>query len=91
MLFAFIYIKLTSDVYLNVIDAPYINLFNHEEHLAFNNLKEMIVYLETAIVIFLGGCFTLRDIRYIFFVGGLFIIFQIAFAFKALYYKEKEQ
>lgn len=90
MLLAFIYVELSSDAYLDVTDAPYINRFNNEEQLAFNNLKEMIEYFGTAIGIFMCGMALLFDARYIFLVGSVFIIFQIVFAFKSLYYKEKE-
>lgn len=90
ILLAFIFIKLSSDAYLDITDAPYVNRFLNEEQLAFNNLKEMIEYIGTGIGIFLCGVALEYGVRFIFLVGSLFIAFQIGFAFYALYLRNKE-
>lgn len=91
ILLAFIFIKLSSDTYLDITDAPYVNRFKNEEQLAFNNLKEMIEYIATGIGIFFCGIALVYGVRYIFLVGGLFIMLQIAFALYALCLRIKEQ
>ncbi len=90
ILLALIFIKVSSDAYLDVTDAPYVNRYSNEEQLAFNNLKEMIEYVGTGIGIFLCGIALSQGVRYIFLVGFLFIIAQILFAFYALCLKNKE-
>lgn len=87
---AFVFIKLSSDAYLDITDAPYINRYSNEEQLAFNNLKEMIAYVATSIGIFLCGIALLFGVRFIFLVGSLFIMAQIGFAFLALNLRNKE-
>lgn len=67
ILLAFIFIELSSDAYIDVVDAPYVNRFSNEEQLAFNNLKEMIEYIGTGIGIFLCGIALIYGVRYIFF------------------------
>lgn len=89
-LVAFVFIKLSSDAYLDITDAPYINRYNNEEQLAFNNLKEMVEYVATSIGIFLCGIALLFGVRFIFLVGSLFIMAQIGFAFWALNLRNKE-
>lgn len=89
-LVSFIFIKLSSDAYLDVTDAPYINRYSNEEQLTFNNLKEMIEYVATSIGIFLCGIALLFGVRFIFLVGTLFIIAQIGFSFLALSLRNKE-
>ena len=90
ILLAFIFIKLSSDAYIDITDAPFVNRYNNDEQLAFNNLKEMVEYIGTGIGIFLCGIALSYGIRFIFLVGGLFITMQIGFAFRALYLKNKE-
>ncbi len=84
ILLAFIFIKLSSDAYIDITDAPYVNRFNNEEQLAFNNLKEMIEYIGTSIGIFFCGIALTYGVRFIFLVGGIFIMLQIGFALYAL-------
>jgi len=50
----------------------------------------MIEYLGTAIGVFLCGITLNLGLRYIFLISSLFIVFQIAFAFYALYLRNKE-
>lgn len=90
ILLAFIFIELSSDAYLDITDAPYVNRYNNDEQLAFNNLKEMIEYVATAVGIFLCGIALLYGVRYIFLIGILFIMAQIAFAYLALNLKNQE-
>lgn len=90
ILLAFIFIELSSDAYLDITDAPYVNRYNNDEQLAFNNLKEMIEYVATAVGIFLCGIAFLYGVRYIFLIGILFIMAQIAFAYLALNLKNQE-
>ena len=78
--------ELSSDAYIDITDAPYVNRYNDEDQLAFNNLKEMIEYVATSIGVFLCGWALLYGIRYIF----LFILFQILLAFYALYLRKQE-
>ncbi len=86
ILLAFIFVELSSDAYIDITDAPYVNRYNDEDQLAFNNLKEMIEYVATSIGVFLCGWALLYGIRYIF----LFILFQILLAFYALYLRKQE-
>lgn len=90
MLISLVFIELSSDAFLDITHAPYINRFDSEDQLSFNNLKEMIEYLGTAIGVFLCGITLNLGLRYIFLVSSLFIVFQIAFAFYALYLRNKE-
>lgn len=90
ILLAFIFVELSSDAYIDITDAPYVNRYNDEDQLAFNNLKEMIEYVATSIGVFLCGIALLYGIRYIFLVSSVFIILQIILAFYALYLKNQE-
>lgn len=90
MLLSFLYIKLSTDAYLDITHAPYINRYDNESQLAFNNLKEMIEYLGTSIGVFLCGITLVYGLRYIFLVSSLFIALQLTFAFYALYLRNKE-
>lgn len=90
MLLSFLYIKLSTDAYLDITHAPYINRYDNESQLAFNNLKEMIEYLGTSIGVFLCGITLVYGLRYIFLVSSLFIALQLIFAFYALYLRNKE-
>ena len=90
MLLAFVFIKLSSDAFLDIAHAPYINRYDSEEQLSFNNLKEMIEYIGTAVGVFLCGTILVYGLRYIFLVSSLFIALQIIFAFYALYLRNKE-
>lgn len=90
ILITFIFVELSSDSYIDVTDAPYINRYNSDLQLSFNNLKEMIEYLGEGIGLFLGGIALSIGLRYIFLVGIIFIALQILFAFKALKYRNEE-
>lgn len=90
ILIAFVFIKLSTDAYLDITHAPYVNRYSNEEQLGFNNLKEMVEYIGTGIGIFLCGIALSYGVRYIFLVGSLFIMAQLGFAFYALYLRNKE-
>lgn len=90
ILIAFIFIGLSSDAYIDITDAPYVNRYSNDEQLAFNNLKEMIEYIGTGIGVFLCGMALTFSIRYIFLVGILCVLAQISFAFYALKLRNKE-
>lgn len=90
ILLAFIFVELSSDAYIDITDAPYVNRYSDEDQLAFNNLKEMIEYVATSIGVFLCGWALLYGIRYIFLVSSVFILFQILLAFYALYLRKQE-
>ena len=90
ILLAFIFVKLSSDAYIDITDAPYVNRYNNEDQLAFNNLKEMIDYVGTGIGIFLCGIALAYGVQNIFLVGSIFISIQIIFAIYALNLKNKE-
>ncbi len=90
ILIAFIFIFLSSDAYTHITDAPYVNRYNNDEQLAFNNLKEMVDYIATSIGIFLCGIALNYGVRYIFLIGSIFIAIQIVFAFYALNLRNQE-
>ncbi len=90
ILLAFIFVELSSDAYIDITDAPYVNRYNDEDQLAFNNLKEMIEYVATSIGVFLCGWALLYGIRYIFLVSSVFTLFQILLGFYALYLRKQE-
>ena len=91
MLIAFVYVELSSDMYIDITDGAYVNRYSNEEQLPFNNLKEMIEYIGTGIGVLLCGFALLYKINYIFLVGSFFITIQIGFAFYSLYLKNQEQ
>lgn len=91
ILIAVIFQKLSSDAYVHISDAPYVNRYNNEEQLAFNNLKEMIGYIATSIGLFLCGIALKYGVHYIFLVSSIFIAIQIIFALYALYLRNNER
>ena len=90
ILIAIIFTKISSDSYVSITDAPYINRYQNEYQFAFCNLKEMVGYAGRAIGAFLCGLVISNDIRYIFVIATIFIVFQIIFAFRGIYQREKE-
>jgi len=92
-LMAIIFVRLLSESYSHVTDAPYVNRFTADEQLAFCNLKEMVNYLSKAIGNLMCGIALAMGTRYNFLFALIFIVFQTFFAFKALklYNKEKKE
>ena len=92
-LMAIIFVRLLSESYSHVTDAPYVNRFSADEQLAFCNLKEMVNYLSKAIGNLMCGIALAMGTRYNFLFALIFIVFQTFFAFKALklYNKEKKE
>ena len=90
-LLAIIYVRLLSESYGHISDAPYVNRFGNENQLAFCNLKEMINYLAKSVGNLLCGIALTLGTRYIFFFAIIFVIFQIIFGFQALNLRLKEK
>lgn len=90
ILLSFIYVKISGDTYIDVIESPYVNRYDDKEQLAFNNLNEMIDYVGESIGIFLCGLVIIYNLRYIFLIGSIFALIQIIFAMWALYLRNKE-
>ena len=90
-LIAIIFMRLLSESYSHITDAPYVNRFSADEQLAFNNLREMVNYLSKAIGNFFCGVALTLGTRYNFLFALIFIFFQIIFAFRALKFYNLEK
>lgn len=93
-LIAIIFMRLLSESYSHITDAPYVNRFSADEQLAFCNLTEMVNYFSKAIGNFVCGMALAMGARYNFLFAFIFIFFQIIFAFRALKFynlEKKEQ
>lgn len=90
-LIAIVYTKLTSVSYSHITDAPYINRFDGEYQLAFCNLREMFNYFSRSIGSLLCGLFITINIRCLFLLALIFILFQLYFAYKGIYLRKKEK
>lgn len=92
-LITIIFVRLLSESYAHVTDAPYVNRFSADEQLAFCNLKEMVNYLSKAIGNLLCGIALTLGTRYNFLFALIFIVIQTFFAFRALklYNQEKKE
>lgn len=90
-LIAIIFMRLLSESYYNVSEAPYVNRFSSDNQLAFCNLREMIGYFSKAIGNFLCGIAIAMGTRYNFLFAFVFIIFQVIFGINALRLKKKEK
>lgn len=90
-LIAIIFMRLLSESYYNVSEAPYVNRFSSDNQLAFCNLREMIRYFSKAIGNFLCGIAIAMGTRYNFLFAFVFIIFQVIFGINALRLKKKEK
>lgn len=84
ILIAMLFTKLTSSLYIDITDAPYINRFDGKDQLIFCNLKEMIVYFSRAIGTFLCGIALSINVKFNFLFALIFVIIQIIFAFLSL-------
>ena len=90
-LITIIFVRILSESYAHVSDAPYVNRFTADEQLAFCNLREMVNYLSKAIGNLMCGIALSLSTRYNFLFALIFITFQIYFAFRALYLINKEK
>jgi len=89
-LIAIVFIRLLSDSYTHVSDAPYVNRFSNINQLAFCNLREMIGYFSKAIGNLLCGVALAMGTRYNFLFALIFIIFQVIFGINSIRLRRKE-
>jgi len=90
LLIAIICVRITSNSYSHITDAPYVNRFDDKYQLAFCNLKTMIEYFSRAIGTYICGITILINNRLVFAISSIFIVLQIIFAFKALHLRKLE-
>lgn len=90
-LIAIFYVRLSSDSYCDITDAPYVNRFKKEHQLSFNSIKEMVSYFSDAIGLYLSGILVLKGVKYVIICALIFTFIQSAFAYVALYYRNKEK
>lgn len=89
-LIAIIFTKLISDSYTHISDAPYINRYKTKEQFSLSNLAEGFKYLGRAIGVLICGLALGLGIRYCFLGAFVCGVFNILFAYLALYYRKKE-
>jgi len=90
-LITIIYVRLLSEAYTHVTDAPYINRFNPKDQLALCNLKAMTSYFAKSIGNLLCGIALTLGVKFNFIFAIVFIIIQLYFGFKALYLRNHEK
>lgn len=87
---AIIYPLIISQSYSHITDAPYINRFDGKFQMAFSNLREMVRFFGEAIGTFLCGIAIKYGIKINFLFATIFVIFQCAFSYYALYLRKKD-
>lgn len=90
-LIAIIYMRVLSDSYSHVSEAPYVNRFSSDNQLSFCNLREMISYLSKAIGNFLCGIAIAIGTRFTFLFAFIFAIFQVIFGLIAINLRLREK
>lgn len=90
VLLALMYVKIISNSYSHITDAPYVNRVSNEHQLAFYNLRQMVVYLGSAIGLFLCGLVIDLNVKYIFLVGSILVLFQTIFGYIGIYLRKME-
>jgi len=90
-LIAIIFMRLMSESYSHVSEAPYVNRFSSDNQLAFCNLREMLGYFSKAIGNFLCGIAIVMGTRYNFLFAIVFSLPSIIFLFNALRLRLKEK
>ncbi len=83
-LISIIYLKLSSDAYTHVTDAPYVNRFDNDYQLAFCNLRSMVGYFSRSIGTLICGLAVVVSVRINFLIAAVFIFFQIYFGIKSI-------
>jgi len=81
---------LISTAYENICDGYYINSVKNEYQLTFTNLRYIIKYLGEAVGVFLCGLMYQMGFRYMFGLSAIFMIFQIALAYRLIYIRTHE-
>ena len=89
-LLAIFYTLITSESYVHIYEAPYINRFSSDNQLAFCNLKEMTTYFGKAIGNLFCGMAIILGTRYNFLFSFIFCSIQIIFGFIAIRLRKKE-
>ncbi len=82
---------LTSSIYANIIDAPYINRFECEEQLAFSNLCNMIGYFCKAVGTITCGYCLIYGLQYNFIIAFIFTGICTLFAYQGCFRLQKER
>ena len=82
---------LTSSIYANVIDAPYINRFDSDEQLAFSNLCNMLGYFCKAIGTMICGYCLIYGLQYNFIIATIFTSICTLYAFQGRFHIERER
>ena len=82
---------LTSSIYANIIDAPYINRFTSDEQLAFSNLCNMLGYFCKAIGTLICGYCLIYSLQYNFIIATIFTSICTLYAFQGRFRIEKER
>jgi len=90
-LIAIVFMRLLSESYSHVSEAPYVNRFSNDNQLAFCNLREMIGYFSKAIGNLLCGIAITMGTRYNFLFAAIFLIPAILYLFNALRLRLKEK
>lgn len=91
ILLALMYVKIISDSYSHITDAPYVNRIACEHQLAFYNLDRMVVYLGSAVGLFFCGLVIDLNIKYVFLVAGILVFLQTIFGYLGIYLRKKEK
>lgn len=86
-----IYVRLFTESYYHITNAPFVNRFSSNNQLAFCNFNEMVDNFSESIGKYLCGIAIVLGTRFNFLFSFIFIIPQIIFWFIAMNLKNKEK